>query len=37
MKSRIFFPTALAAVGIACVAVALAAARHGAALAHYAL
>jgi methylthioribose-1-phosphate isomerase len=36
MKSRLF-PTALAAVGLACVAVALAAARYGTALSHYAL
>jgi hypothetical protein len=36
MNSRLF-PATLALVGIACVALALAAARHGAALAHYAL
>jgi hypothetical protein len=36
MNSRLFPPT-LAAIGIACVAIALAAARFGAAISHYAL
>jgi len=36
MNSRLF-PATLAAVGIACVAIALAAARFGTALGHYAL
>ena len=37
MNSRLLFPATLAAVGIACVAIALAAARYGTALGHYAL
>jgi hypothetical protein len=37
MNSRLLFPAALAAAGIACVAIALAAARYGTALSHYAL
>jgi hypothetical protein len=36
MNSRLF-PTALAVIGVACVAAALAAARYGAAIGHYAL
>jgi hypothetical protein len=36
MNSRLLFPAALAIAGIACVAMALAAARFGAALAPYA-
>jgi hypothetical protein len=36
MHSRLY-PAALAVIGIACVAIALAAARYGAALGHYAL
>jgi hypothetical protein len=36
MNSRLY-PTVLAAIGIACVAIALAAARYGAAIGHYAL
>jgi hypothetical protein len=36
MNSRLF-PATLALVGIACVAIALAAARYGTAISHYAL
>jgi len=37
MNSRLLFPATLAVVGIACVALALAAARFGTALGQYAL
>jgi hypothetical protein len=37
MNSRFLFPATLAAVGFACVAIALAAARFGATVGHYAL
>ena len=37
MNSRLLFPAALAVFGLACVAIALAAARYGAALGPYAL